>query len=311
MTAEQASAPLVPVEEKTVPFYEDEVLAVIVETEGDRQVYVPLRPIVDTLGLDWSSQTRRLRRDTVLAESVRSVAITATEAGGKREMLCLPLDMLPGWLFGVTASRVGSGMPDELRSDLQEKIDRYRRECFRVLWEAFQREALGGRETGSALAHIRNLALAIAQQAEQQMILEGRVDSLDARMNRAARVVGVIDGRLAKTEENVTDLGGRVDNLSDLVNQLSDTVRSLPPPSERITAQQKATIQGLVEDLVASADSKGLKLWQGRNNYQAAYRTLNRTFGVSSYEEITQTQYPKAVEWLQREIDRLEGAGGS
>jgi len=39
------------VEQKTVIFYEDEITAVVVDEDGRQQVYVPLRPICDYLGL--------------------------------------------------------------------------------------------------------------------------------------------------------------------------------------------------------------------------------------------------------------------
>ena len=71
----------------------------------------------------------------VLADELRSVVITTTNPqGGDPEVLCLPLDLLPGWLFGISATRV--------KPDLREKITRYRRECFRVLWDAFKYEII-------------------------------------------------------------------------------------------------------------------------------------------------------------------------
>jgi len=51
---------LVPIEQKTVVFYDDEITAVVAEANGERIIYVPLRPICDYLGLDWSAQTRRI-----------------------------------------------------------------------------------------------------------------------------------------------------------------------------------------------------------------------------------------------------------
>jgi hypothetical protein len=46
---------LIPVEQKEVIFYDDEVIAVQIE---DGTVYVPLRPICDLLGIQWSAQRR-------------------------------------------------------------------------------------------------------------------------------------------------------------------------------------------------------------------------------------------------------------
>jgi antirepressor protein len=84
-------------------------------------------------------------------------------------MLCLPIVLLPGWLFGITASRV--------RPDLHDKIVRYRRECFRVLWAAFKHEilppaelALVAAQSAAALAY--ELATAVQNLAREQMEVE-------------------------------------------------------------------------------------------------------------------------------------------
>jgi antirepressor protein len=46
---------------------------------------------------------------------------------------CAPLEYLPGWLFGIDANRV--------KPELRDGIIRYQRECFRILWQAFQSRA--------------------------------------------------------------------------------------------------------------------------------------------------------------------------
>ena len=105
---------LEPLEQRQVLFYDDEVTAVLVEVGGRREVFVPLRPLVDNLGLAWSGQYERLRRDPVLSSEIRSVRYanrsSAFGPGGtvevSREMVCLPLDYLNGWLFGINAARV-------------------------------------------------------------------------------------------------------------------------------------------------------------------------------------------------------------
>jgi hypothetical protein len=58
---------LVPVEQKVVEFYGDELTAVLVDVEGHAVIYVPVRPICDYLGVDWSGQYRRINRDPVLS----------------------------------------------------------------------------------------------------------------------------------------------------------------------------------------------------------------------------------------------------
>jgi len=119
------SEALVPVEQKVVEFYGDELTAVLVDVEGHAVIYIPVRPICDYLGVDWSGQYRRINRDPVLsAELVPCVAVTATQGqpDQRREMLCLPLDMINGWLFGINATRV--------KAELRDRLIQYQRECF-------------------------------------------------------------------------------------------------------------------------------------------------------------------------------------
>lgn len=42
-------------------------------------------------------------------------------------MVCLPLHYLNGWLFGIDANRV--------KPELKEKLIRYQKECYEVLWD--------------------------------------------------------------------------------------------------------------------------------------------------------------------------------
>ena len=95
---------LVPIAERQVAFYGDEITAVLLETGEARAIYVPLRPLCEQLGLSWSGQRERVMRDAVLSDELRSVRITRTEAG-ERDLLCLPLEFLPGWLFGISTEK--------------------------------------------------------------------------------------------------------------------------------------------------------------------------------------------------------------
>jgi hypothetical protein len=260
------STALVPVQERTVEFYGDEVLAALVEEQGERQVYVPVRPLCEYLGLAWGSQRNRLRRDDVLSQVVKGVFITNTP-GGRQEMLCLPLEFLPGWLFGLDASRV--------RPELRDKIRRYRLECFRVLWRAFQAEALTGRSApSSTLAQVRSMGLAIAELAEQQMALEGRVNQVearvDARLDRAAEAFRALDRRMGAVEAKVTP-GAVI--------------------GDEQAAEISARVKALAEMLTAQDASK--------NHYQSVFAELYRRFGVSSYKLIRRDQFEAVVGFLE------------
>ena len=47
---------LIPEEVRTVEFYGDTITGALVWMDDELRVYVPLRPICDYLGIDWSSQ---------------------------------------------------------------------------------------------------------------------------------------------------------------------------------------------------------------------------------------------------------------
>ncbi|MCA9865044.1 MAG: ORF6C domain-containing protein [Anaerolineae bacterium] len=72
---------LVPVEQKTILFYEDEITAVRLR---DGSVYVPTRLIIERLGLNWSGQRSRLQRESILnTEQCMCVIHTPWRSGGQ------------------------------------------------------------------------------------------------------------------------------------------------------------------------------------------------------------------------------------
>lgn len=111
----------------TVDFHGTPLVAIAV----DDKPFVAVRPICDALTIDFDSQRHRIARHPVLAAS--AVITTGVAADGKRrEVLCLPLDKLNGWLFGISSARVR----DPAR---RERLVQYQRECFEVLASHFNR----------------------------------------------------------------------------------------------------------------------------------------------------------------------------
>src|SRR5690242_17125112 len=82
-------------EVREIDFYGDALTVVLVAGLP----YVTIRPITDFLGVEWSGQYQRIQRDDILNEEKRLVVTTGAD-GRRREMVALPLEMLPGWLFG-------------------------------------------------------------------------------------------------------------------------------------------------------------------------------------------------------------------
>ena len=119
------------IEQKKVEFYDEELIAIRAD---DGQVYVSIRHMCNSLGLDHRSQRRRIQRQNVLQMGYASGVILTPE-GVKRTAGLLRVDLVPLWLSGISTNAV--------KESIQSKLERFQAEAAKVLWEAFQ----GGRLT--------------------------------------------------------------------------------------------------------------------------------------------------------------------
>lgn len=262
------------VEQKTVIFYEDEITAVVVEEDGRQEVYVPLRPICDYLGIDWASQRKRITRDPVLSETMMSMVIMTTDIDPESrrprssEMSCLPLKFLNGWLFGVNASRV--------KEELRERLIRYQRECYDVLAQAFQSPAARP-DSSTTLMQVREMGMAIVRMAEEQMEFDRRLAKTEGRVDQAAVVVAGMEKRLTAVERQLST-GQAVSE--EQASQLSQAVKA-----------------------VALALGKNTK----RNEFGAVYGELYRKFGITSYKMLPARRFAEAMKFLTDWYEDLTG----
>jgi DNA modification methylase len=107
-----------------VNFHNDQLIAI----EKDDMHYVAMKPIAESLGLQWQSQFNRIKRDSVLSEGVFIMDIPSN--GGKQSTTMLPIEYLNGWLFGIDDKRIKC-------ETKRNKIIQYKKECYRVLFEHF------------------------------------------------------------------------------------------------------------------------------------------------------------------------------
>lgn len=257
------------VEQRTIIFYDDEIVAVVVEEDASHQVYVPLRPICDALGVTWPSQLNRIKRDPVLSKRLKGVFITNTP-GGQQEMSCLPLDYLNGWLFGINAHRV--------KDKIRDRLIRYQEECYQVLAEAFQEGRLMTEPTFSDLlagdsdaVQAYKIALAVVKLARNQVLLEARLDSHERDLAHYGERLEQIEVKLGSPERTITE---------DQASQISQAVKA-----------------------VAIALGKQTK----RNEFGAIYGELYRKYGLTSYKLLPAKQFEDAMnfltEWHQTLVD--------
>ncbi|CAD6036954.1 hypothetical protein EGD47_21020 [Salmonella enterica] len=84
--------------------------------------YVAMRPVVESIGLDWASQTVKLNKER---EKYGCCDIATPSRGGIQNMLCIPLRKLNGWLFSIN--------PNKVKATIRDKLISYQEECFAVL----------------------------------------------------------------------------------------------------------------------------------------------------------------------------------
>ncbi len=258
---------LVPVRQQYVDFYGDDIP---VAEALDGELYVALRPITDFLGLAFSPQRRRVLRDETLSERVRGVLMTAAD-GRQRTLLCVPLDLLPGWLFGVT--------PSQAKPEVREKLKRYRADCFRVLWAAFKgAEAPSAppstdvAPSGAALA--LEIATAVQHLARNQL----------------------------EQEQRLADVAGRQEVMADYVRGfIVDTNRRLTD-LEQATGQGATITDGQAAEIALAVKAIGQRLQAAgnREGYAQVYSALYRRYRVSAYKSLPAARYEEAMEWLHR-----------
>ena len=254
---------LIPVAQKQVLFYEDEITAVRTK---DGQVYVPIRPLCNLLGIAWAAQRTRINRDPVLAELITVVIVTIPTAGAtptqSREMLCLPLEVLNGWLFGVNASRV--------KESVRDKLIRYQKECYKVLHEAFQ----DGRLTADP--DLEALLQEDSPEAQAYKMIQG--------MLRLAHNQLLMKARLQDHEQR----------LEAIESQLGDPTRYVTPAQATSISQAVKAIA-----LILSKQTR-------RNEYGAVFGELYRRYNVPSYRELPAHKYQECLDWLSEWKAQLE-----
>jgi hypothetical protein len=261
---------LVPVVQKEVIFYEDVITAV---RANDGNIYVPIRPICDLLGVDAAAQRRRVQRDPVLSAEARPCDVVTASQGQpdqRRLMLCLPLDFISGFLFGISAQRV--------KPEIKDRLIRYQKECYKVLAEAFQEgrltsepsfDDLLANDTPAAQAY--KMASAIMQMARQQLILEAQLET-------------------------------HAMQLTDHESRLEEIEATLGDPGQHVTPDQAMQISQAVKT-VAIALGKKTK----RNEFGAVYGELYRQFGVTSYKLVPANRFEQAMKFLSQWHQDVEG----
>lgn len=109
---------------QTVSFHNQQITVL----NHDNKPYIAIKPICENIGLDWEAQRQRIKRNEILNSTAFMIKVVAKD-GKNRDVLCLPLGYLNGWLAGIELSRVNPVIKPILKQ--------YQLECFDVLYNHF------------------------------------------------------------------------------------------------------------------------------------------------------------------------------
>ena len=106
---------------QTINFNNQQLLTV----EKDGTKYVAVKPICENLGLAWAAQFVKIKENQILSEGVSIIEIPSD--GGIQQTVCLPIDMINGWLFTIN--------PNKVAEEIRPLVLYYQKECYRALFE--------------------------------------------------------------------------------------------------------------------------------------------------------------------------------
>lgn len=272
-----------PIEQHDVDYEGHTLVSTLIDQGNGPEIYIPLRPIVEYMGLAWGSQANRVRRDPILSESSLTIKVVRPRGGEQggtvtQSMLSLPLKFLNGYLFGVDHSRV--------REDLQETIIEFKRRCYDILSAPFSSSPqLGSRAVRVLpsnvmhLVQIRDISLAVANMAQEMIEQAERIETVETRLDAAARYVAGIEKRLGVVEERTAPRNVISEDQADII---------------------RAKVLALA-DMMAERDPDPTK----QQYYQGVYRTLYTHFDVGSYKRIRNQDYEAVLEFLEGWRNRI------
>ncbi|SSK77452.1 antirepressor protein [Klebsiella pneumoniae] len=104
-----------------VPFYGNSLFVV----EHNGEPYTPMKPIIDGMGMDWASQFTKLKQR--FKTSIVKITMQLPGDNQRRDIICLALRKLAGWLQTIS--------PNKVRPEIRDRVIQYQEECDDVLYE--------------------------------------------------------------------------------------------------------------------------------------------------------------------------------
>lgn len=228
-----------------VPFHGAELYVV----NHNGEPYTPMKPIVEGMGMDWASQFTKIKQRF----KTSIVKITMQLPGDEqcREIICLALRKLAGWLQTIS--------PNKVRPEIRDRVIQYQEECDDVLYEYWTKgHVVNPRKAKKALPG----KITTEQQEAIKQLVMSRGQSLPKEKQAKAM--------LTMWSSLKSHFGCSYKEISEeqFTEALSLAAR-VPLEGEFIGKQEKKT-----NELSAKEANSLVWLWDYANRSQALFREL-------------------------------------
>jgi hypothetical protein len=109
----------------------DQKIVIVMDEDG--QKFVPIKPICEALGVNYTTQLEKLELDELIDGTI-PLRGTVGADGKNREMKCIPLEFVFGWLFSISSKNV--------KEEVKETLINYKKICHKALYNYFTEHAL-------------------------------------------------------------------------------------------------------------------------------------------------------------------------
>jgi hypothetical protein len=257
------------IEQLPIPLFDGVVLAARTK---DGLIHLSLRDLCSTIGLDTTSQRRRIRAN----ESLHLTSIRVHIERQFRTLDFLPLDDLALWILTLQTARIHPESQNRV-SYIKQYLETSVRHAFAQL--------TGLPETSRQVEDLRELdrldhALELLEQ------LNERQSTIEISQDRA---------RIAFRD------------LAEMVRSVQSRVQALEAQAKlRLSTTQRGTIYQLVQTW-GSAQAERQKDQRSGEAIRACWRLFNQRFGISTYTDLPAAKYDDAIQFIKEQYRSLTG----
>lgn len=226
-----------------------------------RILVLPLRQLCDALGLSFSGQLQRLKREPILAKHLHTVRVMVTRVSdgvtSEQEVACLGFRRLDYWLGTVDHTRV--------KPELRDKLILFKEE----------------------------MADAVHAYFRTRRLPEDVLAELDATLPADQRQFHHLMDQASALKEQVGEHGVKIKGLDERVSALEARLVGTDFISHQEAQQYLAAVAALGDLMKARNPKKATP-------YAVIHNEVKRQFGVPSYQLLPEKDFGKVMEFLAR-----------